>query len=95
MRKRAKVDANHGEIVAALEVVGASVRSLASVGDGCLDLLVGFRGTNYYMEVKDGSKPPSARKLTGDEQDEIDRWRGQCCVVECVDDAYRAIGLIA
>jgi hypothetical protein len=64
MMRAAKVDANHGEIVDALRKIGASVQSLAAVGDGCPDLLVGFRGRNLLIEVKDGSKPPSGRKLT-------------------------------
>ena len=40
MRKHGRVDANHGEIVAAFRKAGWSVLSLAAVGDGCADLLV-------------------------------------------------------
>jgi hypothetical protein len=31
------------------------------VGRGVPDLLVGWRGTNLLLEVKDGNKPQSAR----------------------------------
>lgn len=47
-----KVDANQGEIVEALRAMGASVESLAPLGNGCPDLLVGWRGHNILMEVK-------------------------------------------
>ncbi len=52
MRRAAKIDRNHVEIVAALRGVGASVQDLAAVGKGCPDLLVGYRGQNYVIEVK-------------------------------------------
>ena len=92
MRRAAKVDANHGAIVRALRAVGCSVQSLARVGEGCPDLAVGYHGRNYLLEVKDGSKPPSARKLTPDEQGWHERWRGAVLVVETVDEALEAVG---
>lgn len=95
VRLRARVDGNHPEIVRALRAVGATVQSLAAVGKGCPDLLVGFRGQNYALEIKDGSKPPSARKLTPDEKRWHDEWRGRVVVVESTDDALRVIGAIA
>lgn len=64
MRKIAKVDDNQSEIVSALRQCGAFVTSLAAVGKGCPDLLVGFRGRWMLIEVKDGKKSPSERKLT-------------------------------
>lgn len=64
MRARPRIDANQPDIVKALRKMGAFVQSLAAVGDGCPDLLVGFRGKTYLIEVKDGDKPPSKRALT-------------------------------
>jgi hypothetical protein len=52
MRRAAKVDANHAAIVAALRRAGCSVQSLAGVGFGVPDLLVGVRGKMYLLEVK-------------------------------------------
>lgn len=52
MRKYGKVDGNQAEIVRSLRHIGAVVQSLASVGGGCPDLLVGFRGQWYLIEVK-------------------------------------------
>lgn len=94
MRRAAKIDANHHEIVDALRKVGASVHSLAAVGCGVPDLLVGYHGLTHLLEVKDGSKPPSARKLTKDQQDWHRDWRGaDVYVVTSVDDALKAIGI--
>jgi hypothetical protein len=96
MRRAAKVDANQPEIVAALRKVGADVTSLAAVGEGVPDLLVGFRGATVLIEVKDGSKPPSARQLTADQIEWHAAWRGgRCVVVSSVTEALAAIGVQA
>ena len=91
--RRAAVDANQREIVAALRAVGASVQHLHAVGQGCPDLLVGFRGRCFTLECKDGSLPPSARKLTPAQQDWHRDWRGHAAVVLTAEDALRAIGV--
>ena len=87
MRTAARIDANQSEIVVALRQIGATVQTLHQVGRGCPDLLVGFRGVNILLEVKDGSKPPSARKLTPDEYSWHKDWRGQVAVVKSIEDA--------
>jgi len=81
MRTAAKVDANQEEIVTALRHIGATVQPLHMVGKGCPDLLVGYRGANYLLEVKDGTKPPSKRRLTPDEQRWHDAWQGDVLIV--------------
>ena len=60
--KHGRRDANQAEIVKALESVGASVLDLADVGRGCPDLLVGYAGREWLIEVK----MPTG-KLTPDE----------------------------
>jgi len=77
MRKYARIDANQPEIVKALRQAGATVTSTATIGKGFPDIAVGFRGTNYLMEIKDGNKPPSAQKLTKDERDWIQNGEGK------------------
>lgn len=90
--RAARVDANAPEIVAALRAVGATVRVIIQ-GTGLPDLLVGYAGETYLLEVKDGKKPPSARKLTPDEQKFFDEWTGgPCLVVTSVAEALQAIG---
>lgn len=91
MRRIAKVDANQPEIVAALRKAGASVTLLSQVGGGCPDLLVGIAGVNLLMEVKDGSKPLSARKLTPDQVEWHQSWRGQSVVVSSVEEAISVL----
>ena len=97
MRRAAKVDDNHAEIVRALRDIGCSVLSLAAVGKGAPDLLVGAcfgisgRRVNFLLEIKDGDKSPSRRKLTDDEQTFHAAWRGHLAIVESVDDALRVV----
>ena len=91
MRMHPRLDDNHNEIVSALRVAGASVQSLASIGGGCLDLLVGIRGVTTVIEIKDGKKTPSKKLLTGDEQIWYDSWRGSKFIVYSVDDALKAL----
>lgn len=93
MRRAAKVDANQGVVVEGLIEVGATVKSLAAVGNGMPDLLVGYQGRTYLLEVKDGSKPPSARKLTPMQIAWHRDWRGgDVAIVTSLDDALTAIG---
>lgn len=87
MRRAAKVDANQSEIVDALRKIGASVTPIHTVGKGCPDLIAGFRGKNFLLEVKDGSKPPSARKLTDDEAIWFGNWKGEAHIVETAEQA--------
>lgn len=93
MRRAAKVDANQQDIVRALRDIGATVESLAPLGKGVPDLLVGYRGENLVLEVKDGSKPPSAQKLTPDELRWHQNWRGDVYVVSSVEDALSVLGV--
>ena len=82
MRRAPRTDANHGEIVTALRSVsGVSVCSLAGLGDGVPDLLVGARRVNYLCEIKDGEKPPSRRSLTADQVQWIERWNGAPVII--------------
>lgn len=92
-RRAAAVDANQPEIVKDLRKAGAIVQHLHMVGKGCPDILVGFRGVNYLLEIKDGAKPPSARKLTKDEATWHLQWSGTVSIVNNSNEALAAIGL--
>ena len=87
MRSHGKVDLNQGEIVKALEAIGCTVQSLASIGGGCPDLLVGFQGRNFVLEVKGILCFPNENQTEW-----IAWWRGQVSVVHTVDEALGAIG---
>ena len=92
--RKAKADANQPEVVSALRQAGATVQHLHAVGGGCPDLLVGFKGLNLLIEVKDGSKPPSAQKLTPAQIDWHRDWRGVVHVVNSPEATLAAIGVI-
>lgn len=87
MRRASRVDTNQSEVVDALRKAGASVLPLHAVGGGCPDLLVGQFGVNFLIEVKDGTKPPSARTLTPPQVTFHDEWRGQKAVVKSSEEA--------
>jgi hypothetical protein len=87
VRRIARVDANQSAVVAALRQIGASVEPIHMLGRGVPDLLVGYMGSNLLLEVKDGDKPPSARKLTSDERAWHDAWNGTIKIVNSPDEA--------
>lgn len=92
MRRRGRVDANQRAIVAALRQIGATVQSLADIGHGCPDLLVGYRSRTWLLEVKDGAKLKSKRTLTADEEAWISAWKGApVFVVESVEQAVETV----
>lgn len=93
IRRAAKKDANHPDIVRGLRQAGCQVLDLGAVGDGCPDLLVKRAGRLLLMEVKDGSKPPSKQKLTPDQVDFHRLWGDSVVVVKSLDEALKAVGL--
>lgn len=93
MRLRGRVDDNHQQIVEFLRERGCTLQSLANIGKGCPDLLVGFRQQNILMEVKNGLLRPSRRVLTDEEAWWHGWWRGQVAVVESEEDVVRVLEL--
>ena len=89
MRFAAKVDANHGEIVAALRKAGVSVQSMAAIGKGCPDLLAAKGGKVWTIEIK-GPKG----KLTPDQVEWIDKWKGDVHIIRTVDEALTLVGVL-
>lgn len=92
MRRAAKVDANHKSIVDALRAVGATVQDLSAVGKGCPDILVGYRGQNVLLEIKDGTLSPSRRHLTEDQIAWHAHWRGRVRIANSVAEALHLVG---
>jgi predicted RecB family nuclease len=64
VRYAARVDDNQGEIVRAIQRIGGYVIDCSHVGSGFPDLLVAYRGRWSLIEIKDGEKSPSRRRLT-------------------------------
>ena len=79
-----RVDVNQREIVQALRSFGAVVHDLSGVGQGCPDLLVGYRGKTVLVEVKRDNKA----KFTPAQVKWNEAWRGGLVArIESIDDA--------
>jgi hypothetical protein len=91
MRRAARRDDNEKEIIAAMRAEGAYVKVIND--EGLFDLLVAYEGPSGFqhtllIEVKDGAKPPSARRLTEAEQKFHDEWPGSdLYIVNSVEEA--------
>ena len=87
MRFAAKVDANQTQIVSALRAAGAYVWIIGLP----VDLLVGYRGHTFLVEIKSGSK----RRFTALQADFFENWSGSTLArVDSPEAALRMIGII-
>lgn len=94
MRVR-KADDNQSELVKQMrKIPGLTVAHTHTVGNGMVDVVCGFRGVNYLLEIKDPKKPPSARKLTTDEERFHKEWTGQIAVVETLEDVMKVLKIV-
>ena len=82
-----RTDGNQTEIVNTFRSMGATVQILSMVGKGCPDIVVGFQGVNYLIEIKDGKKSLSGQKLTEHEEKFFNTWKGQVCLINSNDQA--------
>ena len=89
MRRAARKDANERQIINALIEAGCSVYQIGKP----VDLAVGRAGATFLLECKDGSKPPSARKLTLAQVTFQNTWKGHLAVVTSPEEALKAVGL--
>ena len=71
-----QLDKNQPKIIRELKSLGYSVQSLASIGSGCPDLLVGFNGNNYLFEIKNPERRGAKRFPNELEQEYIGNWKG-------------------
>lgn len=95
MRRAHRTDANQKTIIDAMRVHGATVHSLAGLGAGLPDLLVGYKGCTILMEVKDGDKPKSKQELTDYQVTFMSNWTGgPVAVVKDVESALRVLGMV-
>jgi hypothetical protein len=91
-----KTDANHKEIIdGCRKIPSISVFSTHMVGKGFPDIVIGYKGINYLVEIKDGKKSKSQKKLTNDEIKFHASWCGQVNIVENIDDVLRMLKIIA
>ena len=85
MIRAAKKDDNHNEIAQAFIRGGAVVLDVSQL-KRCCDIVIAYRGITVAVEIKDGAKVPSARKLTEGEKEFADNWstQGKWALIEHV-----------
>ena len=91
MRRAAKIDHNHAEIVGAFRKFGCSVLPLHTVGNGCPDIAVGKNKKTVLVEIKNGKNIPSKQELTKDEQIFHDEWQGGVFIVKDLGDVIALV----
>lgn len=84
-----RVDSNQAELMAEARRLGAEVQSIAPIGHGCPDLLGAQNGHWFMVEIKDGSKPPSKRKLNERQVEWHKRFNAPVWIWESVEDVRR------
>ena len=82
-RRAAKIDVNQPALVEQIRDLGWTVQHLHTLGKGCPDIMVGAKGKNYLFEIKN---PEYDGKLTADEQEWHDMWKGQVDIAETIED---------
>lgn len=70
---RKRIDNNQKQVTNELRSLGFSVTLTHEIGKGFPDMVVGFGGVNYMVELKNNDKA----KLTNDEQEFAWLWNGQ------------------
>jgi hypothetical protein len=86
MRRAARRDQNEPAIIKALRDAGATVEQWDKV-----DLVVGFRGRNYLLEVKHPDRTKAHVERLARQADWRRAWAGQACVVTSPTEALQAI----
>ena len=86
IRRAARVDANQQQVVSALRAAGAYVWIIGLP----VDLLVGYNGHTFLVEIKNGPK----KTLTRLQQDFFGNWcGGTLCRIDNAEAALRMIGV--
>jgi hypothetical protein len=84
--RKAKVDTNQPAIVAGLRDLGISVSSIAEVGFGVPDLVIGYGGCTWLVEVKQPGRP-----LTPLQRCWHSQWRGNAIIATSVVEVLRVM----
>lgn len=86
-----RVDANQNQIIHTFIALGASVLNLSRVGEGCPDILVGYKQHSVLVEIKRDEKA----KYTEPQIKFMQTWRGgPVSRIDSVDAAIRLIKML-
>ena len=87
MRRAARQDNNHHELVEALKKIGAKCYFVGKP----VDILCGFRGRNYLLEIKRPDKRGQLSAITQEQRDFMAGWSGQVAIVHTIDEAIHLV----
>ena len=86
-----RVDENHKLIFHTFIALGASVCNLSTVGRGCPDALIGYKGKTVLVEIKSSNKAT----FTEPQIKFMKEWRGgPVSRIDSVDAAIRLIKML-
>lgn len=85
-----KTDKNQKEIISTLRAVGASVVDTSAVGRGFPDIVVGYKGRTYLIEIKN---PDTKGKLNARQIEFKHQWAGHYSVVDSAKSAIQVLGI--
>jgi len=86
MRRAARTDGNHKQMVEAFRSLGCSVKSLASTGEGVPDLLLAIQGNTWLVEVKMPKGKP-----TEDQIEFAKHWQGKIAIARNFEEAQSIV----
>lgn len=90
-RRAAKVDDNQSEVVALFRKLGWTVLIISQLKN-CCDIIISKNGRTVAVEIKDGAKPLSKRKLSDGEVKFRDNWQGEYALIETQEDVVKLNG---
>ncbi len=82
-----RIDRNQPDIVRHLRANHWSVHITSTLRGGFPDAIAARDGFTAVVEIKDGGKPPSAQRLTLDEQSFKNSWQGVYIIATSPEDA--------
>lgn len=84
-----KVDQNQRNIVECLRKYGCSVQHLHKIGQGCPDILIGYKGKNILIEIKHSTGKHTAQQVIWHAE-----WKGQVATVNSLEKAIEVVNAI-
>jgi hypothetical protein len=90
-RQAGRIDIVHKECVIAFLYHGCSVKTLASVGEGVPDLLVGDHGVTHLVEVKSHPAGTQKGEPNAAQKQWLLGWTGDYTITRGADDVKRLV----
>lgn len=94
MRGRLRKDANHADIVKALERVGCAVIDMSRLGGGVPDIATCYRGKWFVMEIKNPLTSYGKKGFTERQKEWAEAQKAPVYIVRSVDEALEAVGAV-